>query len=146
MNYQPPLCNSPDTCHGSSWMSCRYNLMLSCMHRIPTSVVSSVEWPAEGEIRLTATPADRPGSGFVPSPLPAAGQTESEAEDNTLTQADSEQGAGATAEGSSREEFREEFKMDTEHWSRVVDTYATGLGIDWTTVRNVMDLSANYGG
>jgi len=41
----------------------------------------------------------------------------------------------------------EDFNTDTEHWKRVVSkTYLTGLGIDWSTIRNVMDMKAGYGG
>lgn len=41
----------------------------------------------------------------------------------------------------------EDFVTDTEHWNRVVSkTYMTGLGIDWSTIRNVMDMKAGYGG
>lgn len=41
----------------------------------------------------------------------------------------------------------EDFRVDTEHWEKVVKkTYLTGLGMDWTTIRNVMDMRAGYGG
>uniref|UniRef100_A0A7I4DJH1 Methyltransferase n=1 Tax=Physcomitrium patens TaxID=3218 RepID=A0A7I4DJH1_PHYPA len=41
----------------------------------------------------------------------------------------------------------EDFRVDTEHWNNVVNkTYLTGLGMDWTTIRNVMDMRAGYGG
>lgn len=41
----------------------------------------------------------------------------------------------------------EEFKSDMEHWKRVIEnSYMEGVGIDWSTVRNVMDMKANYGG
>jgi hypothetical protein len=41
----------------------------------------------------------------------------------------------------------EDFRVDTEHWNNVVKkTYLTGLGMDWTTIRNVMDMRAGYGG
>lgn len=41
----------------------------------------------------------------------------------------------------------EDFRVDMEHWDNVVKkTYLTGLGIDWTTIRNVMDMRAGYGG
>ncbi|XP_071737033.1 probable methyltransferase PMT26 [Rutidosis leptorrhynchoides] len=41
----------------------------------------------------------------------------------------------------------EDFSADFEHWKRVVNkSYLNGLGIDWSTVRNVMDMRAIYGG
>lgn len=36
---------------------------------------------------------------------------------------------------------------DTKHWKDIVDkSYLTGLGINWSTIRNVMDMKAIYGG
>ncbi|XP_073303307.1 probable methyltransferase PMT26 [Primulina huaijiensis] len=41
----------------------------------------------------------------------------------------------------------EDFAADNEHWKRVVNkSYLNGLGIKWSTVRNVMDMRAIYGG
>ncbi|KAM7276757.1 hypothetical protein ACFE04_018623 [Oxalis oulophora] len=41
----------------------------------------------------------------------------------------------------------EDFTSDYNHWKQVVDkSYLTGLGIDWSKVRNVMDMRAIYGG
>ncbi|XP_022884458.1 probable methyltransferase PMT26 [Olea europaea var. sylvestris] len=41
----------------------------------------------------------------------------------------------------------EDFAADYEHWKRVVSkSYINGLGIDWSNVRNVMDMRAVYGG
>ncbi|XP_057770147.1 probable methyltransferase PMT26 [Salvia miltiorrhiza] len=41
----------------------------------------------------------------------------------------------------------EDFVSDYEHWKRVVkNSYLKGLGIDWSSVRNVMDMRAVYGG
>ncbi|CAN6176806.1 unnamed protein product [Urochloa humidicola] len=41
----------------------------------------------------------------------------------------------------------EDFTVDYDHWRRVVDrSYLNGLGIDWSRVRNVMDMRATYGG
>ncbi|KAG0621314.1 hypothetical protein M758_3G010500 [Ceratodon purpureus] len=41
----------------------------------------------------------------------------------------------------------EDFRSDTDHWKRVVHkSYMQGLGIDWTSVRKVMDMKAGYGG
>jgi len=41
----------------------------------------------------------------------------------------------------------EDFKADQEHWSTVVNkSYLNGMGIDWSKVRNVMDMRAVYGG
>eukprot|EP00250_Pteridium_aquilinum_P016467 c23115_g2_i1 orf=561-2834(-) len=40
-----------------------------------------------------------------------------------------------------------DFRSDTEHWQRVVEkSYIHGLGIDWNSIRNVMDMKAVYGG
>ncbi|KAL7617640.1 hypothetical protein Lser_V15G00341 [Lactuca serriola] len=41
----------------------------------------------------------------------------------------------------------EDFTADYENWKRVVSkSYLNGLGIDWSSVRNVMDMRAIYGG
>lgn len=41
----------------------------------------------------------------------------------------------------------DDFQTDYEHWKRAVSkSYLNGLGIDWSTVRNVMDMRAVYGG
>ncbi|KAL8159128.1 hypothetical protein V2J09_000665 [Rumex salicifolius] len=41
----------------------------------------------------------------------------------------------------------EDFTADYEHWKRVVSqSYLSGMGINWSTVRNVMDMRAVYGG
>ncbi|KAL6992997.1 hypothetical protein U1Q18_011112 [Sarracenia purpurea var. burkii] len=41
----------------------------------------------------------------------------------------------------------EDFTLDYEHWKRVVTkSYLNGMGISWSTVRNVMDMKAIYGG
>ncbi|KAG8390136.1 hypothetical protein BUALT_Bualt01G0052100 [Buddleja alternifolia] len=41
----------------------------------------------------------------------------------------------------------ETFKGDTTHWSALVsEVYLGGLGINWSSVRNVMDMNAGYGG
>ncbi|XP_040384770.1 probable methyltransferase PMT26 [Oryza brachyantha] len=41
----------------------------------------------------------------------------------------------------------DDFVADHEHWKKVVrNSYLTGMGIDWKTVRNVMDMRAVYGG
>jgi len=40
-----------------------------------------------------------------------------------------------------------DFTSDTDHWRRVVTkSYLTGFGINWSAVRNVMDMKAVYGG
>ncbi|GJP51831.1 hypothetical protein CLOM_g10962 [Closterium sp. NIES-68] len=39
-----------------------------------------------------------------------------------------------------------EMKRDQIHWKKVVAFYDASFGIDWSTVRNVMDLNAHYGG
>ncbi|XP_044470395.1 probable methyltransferase PMT26 [Mangifera indica] len=41
----------------------------------------------------------------------------------------------------------EDFIADSEQWKRVVSkSYLNGLGIDWSSVRNVMDMRSVYGG
>jgi SAM-dependent methyltransferase len=41
----------------------------------------------------------------------------------------------------------EDFQSDYEHWKRIVSSsYLSGMGIDWSSVRNVMDMRAVYGG
>ena len=41
----------------------------------------------------------------------------------------------------------EDFAADLAHWRKVVrSSYLAGMGIDWKTVRNVMDMRAVYGG
>lgn len=41
----------------------------------------------------------------------------------------------------------EDFTADYEHWKRVVtQSYLNGMGINWSTVRNVMDMRSVYGG
>ncbi|XP_068649291.1 probable methyltransferase PMT26 [Aristolochia californica] len=41
----------------------------------------------------------------------------------------------------------EDFMSDYEHWKHVVSkSYLNGMGIDWSTVRNVMDMRSVYGG
>ncbi|CAH9146149.1 unnamed protein product [Cuscuta epithymum] len=41
----------------------------------------------------------------------------------------------------------EDFAADHKHWTRVVTkSYMSGMGINWSTVRNVMDMNAVYGG
>ncbi|XP_042484761.1 probable methyltransferase PMT24 [Macadamia integrifolia] len=41
----------------------------------------------------------------------------------------------------------DDFTSDNEHWKRVVTkSYLNGMGISWSSVRNVMDMRAVYGG
>ena len=41
----------------------------------------------------------------------------------------------------------EDFTADYEHWKRVVSkSYLNGLGIQWSNIRNVMDMRSVYGG
>lgn len=41
----------------------------------------------------------------------------------------------------------EDFAADYEHWKQVVGkSYVNGMGINWSTVRNVMDMRSVYGG
>ncbi|XP_068657788.1 probable methyltransferase PMT28 isoform X2 [Aristolochia californica] len=42
---------------------------------------------------------------------------------------------------------RDKLAADTEHWKAIVNhSYLNGMGIDWSRVRNVMDMKAVYGG
>ncbi|KAK3038110.1 hypothetical protein RJ639_029564 [Escallonia herrerae] len=42
---------------------------------------------------------------------------------------------------------RAELIADTEHWKAIVDkSYLTGMGIDWSNIRNIMDMKAINGG
>ncbi|XVE55247.1 hypothetical protein DITRI_Ditri03aG0143900 [Diplodiscus trichospermus] len=42
---------------------------------------------------------------------------------------------------------QKDFTADSSHWKTVVSTsYLNGMGIDWSSVRNVMDMKAVYGG
>lgn len=42
---------------------------------------------------------------------------------------------------------RESLIADTEHWEAIVTkSYLTGMGIDWSKIRNVMDMKAINGG
>lgn len=42
---------------------------------------------------------------------------------------------------------KEKLSSDTEHWKAIVDkSYLTGFGIDWSNIRNIMDMKAIYGG
>ncbi|KAK7247591.1 hypothetical protein RIF29_42476 [Crotalaria pallida] len=40
----------------------------------------------------------------------------------------------------------EDFTADYAHWKQVVPNYLNGMGIQWTNVRNVMDMRSVYGG
>ncbi|XP_071692227.1 probable methyltransferase PMT25 [Rutidosis leptorrhynchoides] len=41
----------------------------------------------------------------------------------------------------------DDFIADYEHWKRVVSkSYLNGLGIDWSSIRNIMDMRSIYGG
>lgn len=48
---------------------------------------------------------------------------------------------------STEPDAEEIFNEDTRHWSALVyDVYLGGLAINWSSVRNVMDMNAGYGG
>lgn len=41
----------------------------------------------------------------------------------------------------------DEFNKDSDRWSQLVsDVYRDGLSINWSSVRNVMDMNAGYAG
>ncbi|KAK6929503.1 putative S-adenosyl-L-methionine-dependent methyltransferase [Dillenia turbinata] len=47
----------------------------------------------------------------------------------------------------SKPEDEENFKQDTGRWRALVsDVYMNGLGLNWSSIRNVMDMNAGYGG
>lgn len=47
----------------------------------------------------------------------------------------------------SKPDAEESFRGDTTHWSALVsDVYLGGLNINWSSVRNVMDMNAGHGG
>lgn len=42
---------------------------------------------------------------------------------------------------------KEKLVADTHHWNAIVNkSYLNGMGINWTSIRNVMDMKAIYGG
>lgn len=44
-------------------------------------------------------------------------------------------------------EAPQDFTADYEHWKNVVSkSYLNGIGVNWTSVRNIMDMRAVYGG
>ena len=46
-----------------------------------------------------------------------------------------------------KKDVQDDFISDTEHWKRIVSkSYLSGMEIDWSAVRNVMDMKAVYGG
>lgn len=48
---------------------------------------------------------------------------------------------------STEPDAEETFRGDTRHWSALVsEVYLGGLDINWSSVRNVMDMNAGYGG
>lgn len=41
----------------------------------------------------------------------------------------------------------DDFMADYKHWKEIVyRSYLSGVGIDWSSVRNIMDMRAVYGG
>lgn len=48
---------------------------------------------------------------------------------------------------STEQDAIQKFNKDTKDWSTLVsDVYLRGLSIKWSSVRNVMDMNAGYGG
>ncbi|KAK4799698.1 hypothetical protein SAY86_025063 [Trapa natans] len=44
-------------------------------------------------------------------------------------------------------EAKDSFQEDTKHWaSLIADVYSEGIGINWTNLRNLIDMNAGYGG
>lgn len=42
---------------------------------------------------------------------------------------------------------KEKLVADTNHWKAIVEkSYLTGMGIDWSNIRNIMDMKAINGG
>lgn len=53
----------------------------------------------------------------------------------------------ATDKGIYGKPVAEDYRADTNHWKHVVSkSYLDGVGINWTSIRNVMDMKAGYGG
>lgn len=53
----------------------------------------------------------------------------------------------ATTPGIYGKPAAEDYRMDTDHWKRVIEkSYLQGVGINWDNIRNVMDMKAGYGG
>lgn len=53
----------------------------------------------------------------------------------------------ATDKGVYGKSAPDDFTADYDHWKRVVSkSYINGLGLDWSTIRNVMDMRSIYGG
>ena len=41
----------------------------------------------------------------------------------------------------------QDFVANSEYWLHVVqDSYLAGIGLDWASIRNVMDCNSHYGG
>lgn len=41
----------------------------------------------------------------------------------------------------------QDYESDTAHWKHVIQkSYLEGVGLNWSTIRNVMDMKAGYGG
>lgn len=47
---------------------------------------------------------------------------------------------------SSKSDASDVFDKDTKHWSRIVSDIYMEAPINWSSVRNVMDMNAGYGG
>lgn len=44
-------------------------------------------------------------------------------------------------------DLRDMFYEDTKHWSVLVsDVYLNAAAVNWSSVRNIMDMNAGYGG
>ncbi|GFY83482.1 S-adenosyl-L-methionine-dependent methyltransferases superfamily protein [Actinidia rufa] len=94
-------------------------------------------------------PNDRSNSSwYVPldsclAPLPVAGTGNSYSWPAPWPNRLSSKPPGLSAEHDAEEIFYE----DTKHWSALVsDVYLEGLAINWSNVRNVMDMNAGFGG
>lgn len=99
----------------AGWVEFRYTKMNACLHKVPLAT--------EG-LHGSQWPAEGPSRlREMPAWLPSFGQ------------------------GLYGRRADEEFPKDTEHWENVAKGYLDHkkTPIDWSTVRNIMDMDAHYG-
>uniref|UniRef100_M8CR38 Methyltransferase n=1 Tax=Aegilops tauschii TaxID=37682 RepID=M8CR38_AEGTA len=123
---QPPMCSDDDDAN-AAW----YVRLNACIHRVPTGAAErGARWPADWpHVR-------EGGAGGLRGGLPALearhGQVVPQRAGRRLVQGEERHGHESRLR---------------RHWRRVMDkSYLNGLGVDWSRVRNVMDMRAAYGG
>eukprot|EP00475_Leptophrys_vorax_P018057 TRINITY_DN24668_c0_g4_i1.p2 TRINITY_DN24668_c0_g4~~TRINITY_DN24668_c0_g4_i1.p2 ORF type:complete len:354 (+),score=16.74 TRINITY_DN24668_c0_g4_i1:150-1064(+) len=134
-----PLCSLADDAD-AAW----YVPMQPCMHRVPMDRDSQhgSQWPAEGRQRLTAEPDWLEGAG---EQMGAGEDDWEEGGGEGLLQMRL-QAAEADADELERAAGYKGFRNDTARWLMVQRTYERRMGVDWSTVRNAMDMDARLGG